>query len=112
MSSRDTIDGMTAAETILSTIIEQVANFPTDSAHHARSAVMSINRVVAEHLFVQSDKPYHHRVLDVSLLCNTRSQKPYIDKYEQQVYKTAATTALDYYEAVMYHEHMEAPLPF
>jgi len=112
MSSRDTIDGMTAAETILSTIIEQVANFPTDSAHHARSAVISINHLVVDQLFKPSDKSYHHRVLDVSLVCNTRSQKPYIDRYEQQVYKTAATTALDYYEAVMYHEHMEAPLPF
>ena len=113
MSQRDTIDGKTAAEAILSRIIEQVANMPTDSAFHARSAVMIVNRMVVDKLYQPSSRAYHLRVSDVGVDCERLAAKPYIDKYEKQVYDAVAKTALDYHDAVEYHEHMEAPaLPF
>jgi len=112
MSSRDTIDGRTAAEAILSSSIELVANMPADDAFHARSAVMQINRMVVTQLFTPSDKPYHHRVLKVSHFCKQAASRDFIDKYEKQVFDAAAVTAADFYEAIMHHSHMEAPLPF
>ena len=113
MSQRDTIDGKTAAEAILSRIIEQVANMPTDSAFHARSAVMVVNRMVVDKLYQPSSRAYHLRVTDVGIECKAMSERPYIDKYEKQVYEAVANTAKDYFDAVTYHENMEAPsLPF
>ena len=112
MSGRDTINGMTAAESILSHVIEQVANMPSDSAFHARSAVMVVNRMVMEQLYKPSSKAYHLRVADVGIACRTLAEKPCLDKYEKQVYEAVERVAYDYYEAVMYHENMEAPLPF
>lgn len=112
MSRRDTIDGKTAAEAILSNIIELVANMPESKAVHARSAIMLVNRMVAKHLFTPSDVPHHHRVATVSELCSQAAERPYIDSYEKQVYANAADTARDFYDAVMYHSNMEAPLPF
>ena len=113
MSQRDTIDGKTAAEAILSRIIEQVANMPTDSAFHARSAVMVVNRMVVDKLYQPSSRAYHLRVSDVGAACMHLATRPYIDKYEKQVYEAVANTAKDYFDAVTYHENMEAPsLPF
>ena len=112
MSQRDTIDGKTAAESILTQAVELVANMPEDSAFHARTALMQINRMVATLLFKPSNKPYHHRVLKVAFMCRQASQRDYLDSLERQVYEAAAETATDFYDAVMHHANMEAPLPF
>lgn len=112
MSQRDTINGMTAAESILTQSVELVANMPESSAFHARSATMQINRMVVSQLFKPSDKPYHHRVLKVAFLCKQAAKRDFIDNLEKQVFEATAETANDYYEAVMHHSNMEAPLPF
>lgn len=112
MSQRDTIDGMTAAESILTQAITLVSDLPESQAFHARSAVMQINRMVVTQLFTSSDKPYHHRVLKVSHMCKQAASRDFIDRYEKQVFDAAAVTASDFYEAVMHHANMEAPLPF
>ena len=111
MSQRDTINGRTGAEAILSGIIELVAHMPSAKAFHARMAIMQINRMVVAQLFTPSDKPYHHRVLKVAHVCNQEAANAY-DKYEKQVFDLAAETATDFYDAVMHHSNMEAPLPF
>lgn len=112
MSQRDTIDGMTAAEAILSRIIEEVAHMPSDSAFHARQAIMIVNRMIMKKLYVPSDRPYHLRVMDIGGDCCSLAAKPCLDKYGKQVYQTVERVAYDYYETVEYHENMEAPLPF
>lgn len=111
MSQRDTIDGKTGAEAILSGIIELVAHMPSAQAFHARSAIMQINRMAVAHLFTPSSKPYHHRLLKVAHVCNQEAATAY-DKYEKQVFDLAAETAIEFYDAVMHHSNMEAPLPF
>jgi hypothetical protein len=73
---------------------------------------MVVNRMVVKELYQPSERPYHLRVADIGTDCMYLSKKACLDKYEKQVYETVATIAHDYYEAVMYHEHMEAPLPF
>lgn len=112
MSQRDTIDGKTAAESILTQAVELCANVPEPESFHARSALMQINRMVAAQLFTASNVPYHHRVLKVAYVCKEEASRPYIDRHEKNIFDSAAETAMDFYDAVMHHANMEAPLPF
>ncbi len=89
MSQRDTIDGKTAAESILTRTVELVANMPDASSFHARTALMQINRMVATLLFKNSDTPYHHRVMKVAFMCSQAAERDYIDRLERQVYEEA-----------------------
>lgn len=112
MEQRDTIDGKTGAESILTRCIELVANMPETETFHARMAVMNINRDIAKTLFRPSDTPYHVRCKEIANYWFQATQRNYIDRYEQEVYETAGQVALDFYVAVKYHEDMSAPLPF
>lgn len=114
MGMRDTIDNMTAAEAIISKTIGYIyRDVPEQKGYHARSALFQINILVEGMLFRPSTEPYHHRVLTVANMCRQRvEEKPYMDFYEKKVYENAAQVAEDFYEAIMYHSNMEAPLPF
>jgi len=111
---RDTIDNMTAAEAIISKTITCIyEDMPEQKSYHARTALFQINIMVSGLLFQPSNEPYHHRVLTVATTCKQIVEsQPYMDFYEKQVYLNAAQIAEDFYEAVMYHSNMEAPLPF
>lgn len=114
MGMRDTIDNMTAAEAIISKTTEYIyKDVPEKKGFHARSALFQINILVSGMLFRPSTEPYHHRVLTLATMFRQEvASKPYMDFYEKKVYENAANIAEDFYEAVMYHSNMEAPLPF
>lgn len=112
MSQRDTIDGKTGAESILTSVLTAVSHMPEAHAFHARAAVYDVSKLCNQHLFQPSATPYAKRLNEVAKTCFAKAEQDYQDRYAKQTYMVAFDAAIDFYVAIVYHENMSAPLPF
>lgn len=112
MSRRDTIDSMTAGETILLAANNAALSTPVSKGHFALMALVAVTRWVTEGIC----QPQHTDM--VRATADIRDAAEYAfdqsqDVYEGQVYAAVMQAAHDFSNALDYNLSMEAPsLPF
>lgn len=114
MSRRDTIDSMTAGETILSTAVNAAMSVPHAKAHLSCIALASVTSWVQEFMFT----PEAVNMITVCSVIGEKAEhcaKYTTDPDAKNVYERVYEAAYDFATTVAYHESMEAPadyLPF
>jgi len=112
MSRRDSIDSMTAGETILLAANTAALSVPTSKSHFAMMALVSVTNWVREDIC----QPQHTNMVRAAAHIGERAEyllKKTQDEYEYQVYAAVMQAAYDFSETLDYNLSMEAPtLPF
>jgi len=112
MSRRDTIDSMTAGETILSAAVNAAMSVPHAKSELACIALASVTSWVQQILF----KPDAINMITICSVIGEKAEhaaKYTTDHDAKNVYKVVFEAAYDFATTVAYHESMEAPsLPF
>ena len=112
MSRRDTIDSMTAGETILLAANNAALSVPEGENHFALMALVSVTRWVTERICQPKYKDMVMATFAISDMAWESAEKS-SDKYEYAVYTAVAEAAQDFSQALDYNLSMEAEsLPF
>ena len=112
MSRRDTIDSMTAGETILLAANNAALSVPEAKSHFAMMALVAVTRWVTERIC----QPKYRDMVAATAVIGERAEyalKQTSDQYEYQVYAAVMQAAYDFSQALDYNLSMEAEsLPF
>lgn len=112
MSRRDTIDSMTAGETILLAANNAALSVPESKNHFALMALASVTRFVQLNIC----QPQHTDMVAAASAVGDWAEyraSDCADDYEHQVYAAVSGAALDFAQTLDYNLSMEAPsLPF
>ena len=112
MSQRDTINSMTAGETILLAANNAALSVPCASNHFALMALVNVTKWVMEDIC----QPQHRDMVAATAHIGERAEyalDQHDDVYAYQVYHAVMTAAYDFSQTLDYNLSMEAPsLPF
>ena len=112
MSRRDTIDSMTAGETILSAAVNAAMSVPHSKSVHACVALCSVTRWVNKYICQPNCTDMVASTAYIGELAERDAGRTG-DEFAQNVYIAVYQAAYDFSEALDHNLSMEAPsLPF